>query len=141
MKNTSQNSDRYKRTTLTLLTIAFLCYSLYLYTTPNKEKDYEANTESLQAKGKQIWQQKNCTSCHQIYGLGGHLGPDLTNVVSQRPQEYIEFYLKNGSQVMPNFNLSQDQIDALISFLTAVDQSGQADPRTFKLYLDGTISQ
>ena len=34
--------------------------------------------------GKVLYQKYNCTACHQIYGLGGFLGPDLTIVVSQQ---------------------------------------------------------
>ncbi len=34
------------------------------------------------AAGKLLYQKYNCQACHQIYGLGGYMGPDLTNVYS-----------------------------------------------------------
>lgn len=134
-------TDQYKLWTLGLLSLAFLGYSFQLYVSPPAEKPKEGKEASLADEGKLLWQEKNCTSCHQFYGLGGHLGPDLTNVSSNRAPEYIEAFLKNGTDVMPNFNLSQHQVNALMEFLAEVDKSGKSDPRTFKLNLDGTLSK
>ncbi len=131
-------SDKYKLIVLIFLSISFLFYSFYLY----KKLPHETeNATALEMEGKMIWQKKNCTSCHQLYGLGGHLGPDLTNITQRRTTPQIEAFLKNGINQMPNFNLSQHEMEALISFLTAVNKSGNGDPRTYKLYIDGTISQ
>ncbi len=91
-------------------------------------------------KGKEIWQQKNCNACHQIYGLGGFLGPDLTNVYSQRSEAYIKAFLQNGTLVMPKFNLSESDMNYLISFLKNIDASGSSDPKNIILNLDGTIT-
>lgn len=135
----SNNRNRYL--VLVILTMAFLAYSFNLYVSPPIEKENEAYNNELSAKGKILWQQKNCISCHQIYGLGGHLGPDLTNIASKRSAEHIEIFLKNGTNVMPNYNLKQSEIDAFQAFFMAIDQSGQSDPRTFKLKLNGTITQ
>lgn len=134
-------TDKNRLLILVLLSVAFLGYSFDLYVSPPKEKDGELINNSLAAEGKLLWQKKNCTSCHQIYGLGGHLGPDLTNIASKRSREHIEVFLKHGTNVMPDFNLSQQEIDAFQAFFIALDQSGQSDPRTFKLHLDGTVSQ
>ncbi len=131
-------SDKYKLTVLIFLSISFLIYSFYLYKVPSHQKD---NFKELEIEGKKVWQQKNCTSCHQLYGLGGHLGPDLTNITERRTKPQIEAFLKNGVKQMPNFNLSQHEMDALFAFLSAVDKSGNGDPRSYKLHLDGTISQ
>lgn len=96
---------------------------------------------SLAAEGKVIWQEKNCTACHQVYGLGGHLGPDLTNVSATRSTEYIKVFLSNGTQVMPNFHLSEHEKEALTTYLKELNKAGNGDPRSFKIHVDGTISQ
>lgn len=135
-------ADKLKLGIMVILGLSFLTYSFQLYVDSPKEKGETVEYDSeLAAKGKLLWQDKNCTSCHQIYGLGGHLGPDLTNVHSKQSEAYIESFLKAGTQVMPNFNLSQEEIDAFKAFFAAIDQSGKSDPRTFNLHLDGTISQ
>ncbi len=95
----------------------------------------------LSIEGKNIWQEKNCASCHQLYGLGGHLGPDLTNVASKRHKEYIKSFLKTGTKVMPNFNLSDSEINALLAFFEYIDKTGSSDPKSFELNVDGTITQ
>lgn len=134
-------TDKSKILVLWILAVSFLGYSAVLYTHSPAEKGVDRPEEKLAMDGKLIWQDKNCTSCHQIYGLGGHLGPDLTNVSSKYPDEAIEVFLKYGTHVMPNFNLTQYQMDALVAFLNTVNKSGEADPRTFKQNLDGTISK
>lgn len=135
------SSDKFKLGILGVLTVSFLLYSFGLYANEPDVGVEKVAEGSLEEQGKMLWQQKNCTSCHQLYGLGGHLGPDLTNVSSERTPEYIEAFLKSGTNVMPNFNLNEQEIEALKAFLKTVDESGKGDPRTFKLNLDGTISQ
>lgn len=134
-------TDNKKLLILIILTVSFLGYSAVLYTEPPAQKGEAYALDTPENQGKILWQEKNCTSCHQFYGLGGHLGPDLTNVTSKRSPAYIEAFLKSGTDVMPNFNLTQDEVDALMAFLKAVDNSGESDPRTFKIKLDGTISK
>lgn len=127
-----------KKTVLIFLSGAFLIYSGFLYTVmPIK---YNSSKRQEDA-GKLVWQQYNCNACHQIYGLGGYLGPDLTNVFSKRGQEYIKTFLTAGTGAMPIFHLSESETNSLLSFLKDIDASGKSDPRTFTLNYDGTIDQ
>jgi nitric oxide reductase subunit C len=103
---------------ITLFT-AFIIYSAIVYTSGTQ--GITANATA--AEGKLLFQKYNCTACHQLYGLGGYLGPELTTVMS--PQKRSELYdraiLKTGTQRMPNFNLKENEIEALIEFLKYVD--------------------
>ena len=132
------STDRNKLLIFLLLFTGFLSYSFIIYTNLEKE---EIVVSTQAAEGKLIWQKYNCGSCHQFYGLGGHLGPDLTNVYSKRNPEYIIAFLKNGTPVMPDFHLNDSEIQALMAFLEQADASGNSDPRTFRLNYDGTIIQ
>ena len=120
------------------LILLFLSYSSVLYF-----RDYEEAQPAgaLAQDGKMIWQQKNCVLCHQLYGLGGHLGPDLTNVYSKKGDAYIKAFLQTGTVVMPNFHLSEKEMQALISFLKYTDGTGVSDPSSFTKHIYGTISQ
>jgi len=128
----------YKLLIFFLLCVSFFSYSAVLYFSETPEKEPSG---SLAAEGKLIWQQKNCSACHQLYGLGGHLGPDLTNVYSTRSEAYIRAFLKNGSPVMPDFKLSDQEMKALTAFFKYTNSTGTASPRSFSKHSDGTISQ
>jgi nitric oxide reductase subunit C len=124
--------------TLIVLLSAYLSFSFYLYAalpvkniTPDKPSD----------SGKLNWQKYNCNACHQLYGLGGYLGPDLTNVYSGKGEAYIQAFLKNGTTIMPDFHLTDLEIQQLTTFLKNIDASGKSDPKTFTLNYDGTIKQ
>ncbi len=94
--------------------------------------------------GKLIWQKYNCGACHQVYGLGGFLGPDLTNEYTARDTAFIKLFLKDASvftPVMPVFNMPESEMDALLSYLKSIDASGKSDLRTFKVNSNGTIEQ
>ncbi len=132
------SGDRQRVLVLLILLFFFLCYSFYLYTSlPVKRitQDREA------AAGKLSWQKYNCNACHQVYGLGGYLGPDLTNVYSVRGPAYIEAFLKNGTSIMPDFHLKQGEIKNLLGFFRQLNASGKSDPKTFMLSYEGTIEQ
>lgn len=124
--------------TFIALTVAFLFYTAFLYLSDFQQSE-PAN--KMAQNGKLIWQQKNCVSCHQIYGLGGHLGPDLTNVYNDKPEAYITAFLQSGNRVMPNFNLTKDEINDLIEFFKYINTTGTANPNSFIKNIDGTITQ
>ena len=119
-----------------LLVAGFLTYSGILYSNlPAKD-----NSTTLQMEGKMTWQRYNCGSCHQVYGLGGYLGPDLTNTYSIKGPAYIRAFLQHGTRVMPDFGLNESEMTALVAYLQCIDQSGSADPRKLKSDRYGNIS-
>lgn len=77
-------------------------------------------------QGQELWQKNNCASCHQIYGLGGYLGPDLTNVYSnpKKGPNYIKAFLNSGVKMMPKFKFSETEKDQIVEFLKQVDATG-----------------
>ncbi len=104
------------------LFLSFFVYSIFVYTEGTKVDEIIMSTEAV--RGKLLYQNYNCTACHQIYGLGGYLGPDLTNVVSKRKNSELVMraLLKFGSQRMPNYHLNESEINDIISYLKYVDQ-------------------
>lgn len=130
--------DRAKYSIAGILVATFLGYSCFLYA-DLPVKDHAG----LQAgdKGKMIWQQYNCGACHQVYGLGGYLGPDLTNSYSKRGPAYIQAFLANGTNIMPNYHLTETEIKELTEYLRNLDASGISDPRTFTIQNNGFINQ
>lgn len=130
--------DTHKRLVFLVMLFLFLGYSSFLYTV-QPFPDPPANTAA--ENGKMVWQNYNCSSCHQIFGLGGYLGPDLTDEYTLRSEAIINSFLISGTSIMPNFHLSEQERSDLIEYLKTVDATGSADPKTFKIYTDGTIEQ
>jgi nitric oxide reductase subunit C len=130
--------DQQKFIVFSLLCVGFLCYSSFLYShLPVSNPNFSVS----EAKGKSLWQKHNCIACHQIYGLGGYLGPDLTNEYSLRGPSFIQIFLKAGNTTMPNYYLSDSEIQELIDYLRSVDKTGKSDPRKFSINANGTINQ
>ena len=76
-----ENSKKY----LLLLTLLVSVFSIYNFTIYTSKSDYGTIRLSKKAiNGENIWLKNNCNSCHQLYGLGGYLGPDLTNIYSTK---------------------------------------------------------
>jgi len=90
--------------------------------------------------GWNIWQQKNCNSFHQLYGLGGYMGPDLTNTASIKGKEYMKVFIRYGSGKMPNFHLNKKEVNDLISFLEWVDKTGLSKVPDSAVHWTGTYS-
>ena len=130
---------RYQQTVLlfSLLSLSFLVYTFYLY---NNLPFKSVAVDEKVLTGKDIWHEKNCNACHQIYGLGGFLGPDLTNVYAQKSPEYIQAFVQNGTAVMPKFSLSHEEMSCLLAFLKSVDETGNANPKKIIIHSNGTIS-
>lgn len=84
-------------------------------------------------RGLVIYNEKECSYCHQIAGRGGiRTGPDMANMVRKnRSVPYLANYIKNPlnvvkSSTMPKYDMSQQDLEALGSFLRALDFSNTA---------------
>ena len=115
-----------KSITLVILLVLYFGYSGLVYTKGTQSPLSITTQEQLKiSEGKQLYQQHNCQACHQIYGLGGYLGPELTTAYSDqnRGEAYLRALLHAGGNRMPNFHFSTSQIDALIAYLKYVDST------------------
>lgn len=88
----------------------------------------------MAANGRLVWQKYNCQTCHQLYGLGGYLGPDLTNIMSVKGKgvTVLKAMIASGTKQMPAYHLNETEVNNLMEFLKSVDASGVADPRSFQ---------
>lgn len=122
-----------------LLCAAYLTYSFVLYAqTENKMKD---DLKSKASSGKLVWQKYNCQACHQLYGLGGYLGPDLTNVMSKyyNNRAIVKSFIISGNASMPAYKMAADDYESLLDYLAWMNQTGQSSPKTFKHIGGGMI--
>ena len=122
------------------LSVAFVIYTAQVYTSGTEHQDSPSISDEARY-GQQLFQDKNCIACHQFYGLGGYMGPDLTNVISNRGEAVSRALIANGTIRMPNFNLSPEETDALIAFLSFVDQTGTYPPEDYDVLWNGVVAQ
>ena len=83
-------------------------------------------------KGRRLWHEYNCQSCHQIHGFGGFLGPDLTNAAKRLTNERLEQVLTVGVAQMPAFHFTEDQRYNIATFLDELSYMGIGVPRRDK---------
>ena len=92
------------------------------------------NEDALSAaviEGKHVWHRKNCINCHTLLGEGAYYAPDLTKIAQHRGEAYLKQFLRDPSRfyseerhgrVMPNPELTDQEIDQVIEFLTWVSR-------------------
>ncbi len=125
---------------LVILLGAFIVYNLIIYSQKSASSAPLMSANAIE--GEKIWQKNNCTSCHQLYGLGGYLGPDLTNVISnpKKGERYVDAFLNSGVKSMPKFNFTLEEKEKIIAFLTHVDQTGHYPNNEVVFSNDGWVS-
>jgi ubiquinol-cytochrome c reductase cytochrome b subunit len=63
-----------------------------------------AGLTASQARGAQLFVQKDCFACHQIVGAGGRRGPDLSDIGARLSRDQIVTTILGGKgQAMPSF--------------------------------------
>lgn len=99
----------------------------YIVTTST---DAKGLTESV-ARGKRLWEHHACVNCHSLLGEGAYFAPELGNVWlryggkedAASAREGLKAWMKSqpsgveGRRQMPQFNLSESELDDLIDFL------------------------
>ena len=89
------------------------------------QRDNRQNLTETVAHGKLLWEQNNCIGCHSLLGEGAYFAPELGNVykrlggkegiigfIKSRPKDGIP-----GRRSMPQFNFSDEELDAIAEFL------------------------
>lgn len=69
------------------------------------------------------------------------MGPDLTNVISNRGEAYSRAFITAGTARMPNFELNDAEVSALIAYLGFVDQTGTYPPENYDVRWTGVVAQ
>lgn len=76
--------------------------------------------------GKDVWHKYNCINCHTLFGEGAYYAPDLTKITQHRGEAYLQAYMRDPAafydeqthrRLMPQQNLSEEEITDLIAFL------------------------
>ncbi len=106
-----------KKTLLAVLVAAFALQTGLVY---SDERQEPLSEDAL--AGRELWHDNACQVCHQIYGQGGFLGPDLTNAASRVDDARLGLLLTKGSGQMPAFDLSQQEIGYVAAYLEALDR-------------------
>ena len=86
--------------------------------------------------GKQVWEKHSCINCHTLIGEGAYYAPELANVWvrfggrddPETARENIKDWIRSqptgdeGRRQMPNFNLSEEDLDGLVDFFEWVSR-------------------
>jgi nitric oxide reductase subunit C len=92
------------------------------------QRDHRENLTVQVARGKLVWEHNNCIGCHTLLGEGAYFAPELGNVYVRRGGDasggiFIKAWMKAmptrvpGRRQMPQFNLSEEELDDLVAFL------------------------
>ncbi len=106
-----------KKTMMTILVAAFVVQTALVYSDDRQEPLSEDAVT-----GRELWHANACQVCHQVYGQGGVLGPDLTNAASYLDNARLDLLLKEGSGQMPAFGFTDEQVAHMAAYLKALDR-------------------
>ncbi|MDR2189471.1 MAG: cytochrome c [Azonexus sp.] len=97
------------------------------------KRDMRADITPQVAEGKKLWEVNNCIGCHTLMGEGAYFAPELGNVYKRRGPDFIKAWIaaqptkEPGRRKMPDFNFSDEQLDAIVAFLKYVDSINDAN--------------
>ncbi len=100
------------------------------------ERDHRENITEQVALGKKVWEDNNCIGCHTLMGEGAYYAPELGNVYNRfgNSKEAIMGFIQSrppegvpGRRSMPQFNLSQDELEAVAEFLKWTSEINDAN--------------
>lgn len=97
------------------------------------ERDNRENLTPEVIAGKKLWEVHNCIGCHSLLGEGAYFAPELGNVYTRRGPDFIKAWIKaqptgaEGRRQMPNFNLTDTELDNLVAFFKYVSEINTAN--------------
>lgn len=110
-----------------LCSLAFIGLTVDSFARIPAQTNHSAITAEV-ARGKDLWDRKNCMGCHTLFGEGAYYAPELTRVYERRGPEFIRGMLRDpekmypGQRKMQNYRLREDEIDDLVAFFAWTDK-------------------
>ena len=107
-------------------TVFFILVFVGLIFDSEKKIPQRSNAQEITpavVRGKHIWETRNCIGCHTLLGEGAYFAPELGNVYKRRGPDFIKAWIAAqpsgtpGRRQMPQFNLSEEQLNDLVEFL------------------------
>ena len=82
----------------------------------------------IQKAGGELFKAYDCLACHRLGKTGRFTGPNLTWIGVRKTSDWVSVWLKDPpaykpDTFMPNFKLSDDEIDALTHYLASLKGS------------------
>ena len=84
-------------------------------------------------RGQYLARAGNCIGCHTLLGEGAYFAPELGNVYKRRGPEFIKAWIQAqptgapGRRQMPNFHLTEQQLNDLVEFLKYMSEINTAN--------------
>lgn len=123
-----------------LMLSLILAFSVQTYLVYSDSSGLKTKPLSLLAhKGRKVWLKNNCQSCHQIYGFGGFLGPDLTNTAHVYNAEEIQEILLIGPGQMPSIKISTLEATFLQAYFNELNKTGRSQAFADKDSVEGAF--
>ena len=100
------------------------------------KRDNSAALTPVVVQGKLLWEENDCIGCHTLLGEGAYFAPELGNVYTRygNSKEAIKGFIMSrpkegipGRRSMPQFNFSDEELEALAEFLkysSEIDTAG-----------------
>jgi mono/diheme cytochrome c family protein len=106
---------------------------------PSLSSHAQAPAAKSAAKGKALYKQLRCASCHSIEGKGGCLAPALDGVTSKRTKNYLVLRLSNAKgdedrfielighqELVPHPRFPRTQIESIVDYLSTLKKPAKA---------------
>jgi ubiquinol-cytochrome c reductase cytochrome b subunit len=77
------------------------------------------HAESAHDRGAKLFQEKGCSQCHSVNGIGGSKGPDLSAVGKRMKKPALQKQILQGGLNMPPFSeaISPQETHDLVEYL------------------------
>jgi mono/diheme cytochrome c family protein len=91
----------------------------------NQQRVSQQTADPKIERGKAVYDETGCATCHAIGGIGGRTGPSLDKIGSKYDAEKLKGILLNPktlnpNTVMPPFEGSEEDLEALVAYLLSL---------------------
>lgn len=104
----------------TMLGVLVACFAVQTGLVYSDDVDIVLSEDAV--AGRKLFHDGACQVCHQLWGQGGFLGPDLTNAASRVDETRLASLLTVGSGQMPAFDYDAEELRVMMAFLREIDR-------------------
>lgn len=120
-----------KRILILIGVLVILLVGWFVLAPPRFWLNMTKSVEPIAATGAQLVEKYECRACHRIAGQGALKAPSLDGITLRNNDPVhvtLRLWLRNpravkGDTAMPNFRLSDSEIEAILAYLIETDQS------------------